>query len=75
MENRGVPPLRFIEAYLASAADEEVKKILESVQEALQRPHREKWQQAMNSEMESLRENGVYKLVDRPEGKKVVKSK
>lgn len=25
--------------------------------------------------MNSLRENGVYKLVDRPKGKKVVKSK
>ena len=74
-ENRGVPPLRFIEAYLATAADEEVKQSPESVQEALQGPHREKWQQAMNSEMESLRENGVYELVDRPKGKKVVKSK
>ena len=65
-------PLRFIEAYLATAADEAVKKILES---ALQGPHMDKWQQAMNSEMESLRENGVYELVDRPEGNKVVKSK
>ena len=73
--NRGVPPLRFIEAYLATAADEEVKQSPESVQEALQGPHTERWRQAMNSEIESLRENGVYELVDRPEGKKVVKSK
>ena len=29
----------------------------------------------MNSEMASLRKNGVYELVDRPKGKKVVKSK
>ena len=29
----------------------------------------------MNSEMESLRENGVYELVDRPTKKNVVKSK
>ena len=29
----------------------------------------------MRSEMDSLKENGVYELVDRPEGKKVVKSK
>ena len=29
----------------------------------------------MRSEMASLRENGVYKLVDKPKGKKVVKSK
>ena len=74
-ENRGVPPLRFIEAYLATAADEEAKQSPQSVQEALQGPHKEKWQQAMSSEMESLRENGVYELVDRPVGKKVVKSK
>ena len=61
--------------YLATAADEEVKQSPESVQEALQGPHREKWQQAMNREMEILRENGVYELVDRPKGKKMVKSK
>ena len=30
---------------------------------------------AMESEMNSLRENGVYELVDRPAGKKIVKSK
>ena len=29
----------------------------------------------MESEMKSLKENGVYELVDRPKGKKVVKSK
>ena len=29
----------------------------------------------MNSEMLSLMENGVYEIVDRPAGKKVVKSK
>ena len=74
-ERRGVPPLRFIEMYLASAAEEEVKQNPESVQEALQGAHGEKWQKAMDSEMESLRENGVYEIVDRPAGKKIVKSK
>ena len=34
-ERRGVPPLRFIEAYLANAAHEETKQNTESVQEAL----------------------------------------
>ena len=29
----------------------------------------------MDNEMANLRENGVYELVDRPKGKKVVKSK
>ena len=74
-EKRGVPPLRFIEAYLASAADVGADQNPQSVQETLQGEHKEEWQQAMNSEMASLRENGVYELVDRPKGKKVVKSK
>ena len=74
-ERRGVPPLRFIEMYLASAAEEEIKQSPKTVQEALEGLHGEKWQKAMDSEMQSLRENGVYEIVDRPAGKKVVKSK
>ena len=46
-----------------------------TVQEALSGEHKAKWQAAMNSEMLSLQENGVYEIVDRPAGKKVVKSK
>ena len=74
-ERRGVPPIRFIKMYLASVAEEEIKQSPKSVQEALQGQHGENWQNAMNSEMESLRENGMYEIVDRPVGKKVVKSK
>ena len=74
-ERRGVPPLRFIEAYLASAAEEESKQSPQSAWEALRGEHKEEWKLAMDSEMASLRENGVYELVDRPKGKKVVKSK
>ena len=54
-ENKGVPPLRFIEMYLASAAEEEVKQSPQTVHEALQGAHGEKWQAGMDSEMESLR--------------------
>ena len=54
-ENRGVPPLRFIEIYLASTAEEEVKQSPQTVHEALQGAHGEKWQAGMDSEMESLR--------------------
>ena len=57
-EKRGVPSLRFIEEYLATAVEEEVKQSPRSVQEALQVPHSEKWKMAMESEMGSLRENG-----------------
>ena len=73
-ERRGVPPLRLIEQYLAIVA-EEANQSPQSVQEALQGTHGEKWLEAMDSEMRSLKKNGVYELVDRPEGKKVVKSK
>ena len=74
-ENKGVPPLKFIEMYLASAVEEEVKQSPQTIHEALQGAHGEKWQATMNSEIESLRENGVFEFVDRPVGKKVVKSK
>ena len=73
--NRGVPPLRFIEMYLAIAVEEEVKQSPQSTQEALEEPHKAKWQEAMNSEMESLKENGMYEPADKPAVKKVVKSK
>ena len=74
-ENMGVPSLRYIEEYLAAAVEEEVKQCPKTIGEALQGPHREKWRKAMQSEMDSLRENGVYEIVDRPSGKKVVQSK
>ena len=42
-ERRGVPPLRFIETYLAAAAEEEIKLSPQSVREALESPQKEKW--------------------------------
>ena len=59
-ERRGVPPARFIEMYLAAAADDEARHNPETVREALDSSHRERWQAGLNSEMESLRENGVH---------------
>ena len=43
--------------------------------EAINSFARGKWEKAMANEMQSLKENNVYQLVDRPKGKKVVKSK
>ena len=68
-----MPPLRFHEMYLAAAIEEEVKHSPATVREALSGGQKSKWQAAMNSEMLSLEENGVYEMVDRPVGKKVVK--
>ena len=62
-ERRGVPPLRNIEMYLAAAAEEEAQQSPQSVEEALKSAQRVEWEEAMNSEMNSLKENGVYELV------------
>ena len=48
-ERRGVPLLRFIEMYLAAAAEEEVKKNPQSVEKALNSSQGDKWQEAMDS--------------------------
>ena len=49
-ENRGVPPLRYIEAYLVGAAEEEAKHSPQSVQEALQGENKVEWRKAMDSD-------------------------
>ena len=54
--------------FLAAAAEEEAKQSPTSVEDALSDEHRGKWEEAMRSEMDSLKENGVYELVDRPKG-------
>ena len=43
--------------------EQEVKQSPQSVEEAVQGPHSEKWKKAMESEMDSLKENGVYEIV------------
>ena len=69
--NRGVPPLRYDDAY-AAAVD---LMCPETVKEALGGDQAEKWAAAMDSELESLWKNGVYIEVSRPHGKKVIGSK
>ena len=59
-EKRGVPSLRFIEENLAAAVEQEVKQSPQSVDEAIQGPQSEKWKKAMQSETDSMKENGVY---------------
>ena len=46
-----------------------------SVKEALESPEKVHWEAAMAAEMGSLRENQVSRLVPRPKGKKIFKSK
>ena len=67
--------MRFAEMCLATEIEEERKRSPQTVSDAMSGPNASKWKGAMKSEMDSLKENGVYVLVDRPVGKKVVKSK
>ena len=45
------------------------------MEEALNSPQAAEWKAAMAAKMASLQENQVYRLVPRPKGRKVVKSK
>ena len=73
-ENRGVPPLRFIEM-LEAAAEAVDGGSPATYKEALSGPEAARWKGAFEAEMRPLKENGMYMVVDRPRGKKVVKSK
>ena len=44
-------------------------------EEAMMSPNTRKWQDAMNSEMESMKENQVWTLVDLPDSRKAVECK
>jgi hypothetical protein len=46
-----------------------------TLQEALAQEDGHLWQQAADEEMRSLRELGVYELVEKPEGVKLLKNK
>ena len=46
-----------------------------TMKKALNSKYSQNWEKAVASEMKSLKDNGVYKVVDRPKRKKIVKSK
>ena len=66
-------PNKFAAAFVANLESE--IKTPTTMEEALNCPQRAQWQAAMAAEMGSLQENQVYRLVPRPKGKKVMKSK
>ncbi|VFQ84241.1 unnamed protein product [Cuscuta campestris] len=47
----------------------------ESLKEVLSHPDKDHWLKAMQEEMDSLKKNQTYDLVERPKGKKVLKSR
>ncbi|WCJ29450.1 Retrovirus-related Pol polyprotein from transposon TNT 1-94 [Euphorbia peplus] len=60
------------EALLITPSDEAEPK---NVSDALSCPEKDKWKKAMEEEMDSMKVNQVWELVDLPEGRKAVKSK
>ncbi|XP_022899289.1 uncharacterized protein LOC111412586 [Olea europaea var. sylvestris] len=58
--------------FLVSPANSEEPS---SVQEALSCPAKEKWKNAMEEEMESMKSNQVWDLVDLPSGRKAIGNK
>jgi hypothetical protein len=46
-----------------------------SYKEAVSRPDRTKWEQAMDRELQSIKDNDVWTLVPRPEDQRVVDSR
>ena len=73
-------------AHLASIQDEDVEdecaRVVHSVgdfpisfESAMESNNADKWQEACNSEFESLRKNETWKLVQLPRGRKAISSK
>jgi len=60
------------ESYMIVMQDEEEPR---NIREALTCPAKEKWMKAMEEEMESMRSNSVWELVDLPEGRKAIGNK
>lgn len=67
-------PLVFKIDEIAGAAYEEQSSAREpaTFDEAMRGPDKEKWQQAMQEEIDSLKRMGTWKLVEPPEGRKIV---
>ena len=73
---QGIPRRRFDieggEAFVAITQDEDEPR---NVTEALSGPDKENWTKVMEEEMESMRSNQVWELVDLPKGRKAIGNK
>lgn len=67
--NKGVPPRRLIDEIRTVSGEIQEPK---SLSEALSSAQRDKWLEAMRSEMESLNRNDTWELRELPEGKSAV---
>ena len=73
---QGIPRRHFDiesgETFVAITQDEDEPR---NVIEALSGPDKENWTKAMEEEMESMRSNQVWELVDLPKGRKAIRNK
>ena len=73
---RGIVPRRRFEiegeVFMITPQDEEEPK---TVHEALSCPAKKEWKKAMEEEMESIKKNKVWELVDIPKGRKAIGNK
>lgn len=67
--NKGKPPIRFNDYVCLATAEPK------SWAQALASDQREKWIEAMNSEMDSLRTNDTWTLCELPQGRSAIGSK
>ena len=70
----GVAPRHFGDALMASATTS-TDDAPATYTEAICGPDGVKWKAAIESELQSLKENGVYEIVDRPKNRKVIGSR
>lgn len=69
------PSKRFKDSYLLTADTTDGLSDEPEFDEAMSRPDAELWLQACEEEMNSLRALGVYKLIDKPEDRRLLKCK
>lgn len=72
---RAVPPKRYDDYDLSMLAQTVLEDEPQSYDEAMASRHRDEWLSSMKSEYNSLINNDVWKLVDRPKNRNVIKCK
>jgi hypothetical protein len=69
------PKPRKMDDYVTYFTNEEIMPDPMTIEEAMSRPDKELWKQAIQSELQSLKENDTWMLVDRPKNQKILGTK
>lgn len=75
MQSGSVVDEEIVAEHAMASVIESMEGSMSSYEEALKRPDRAKWEDAIKKELNSLKATGTYELVKRPEGTNVVDSK